>query len=455
MTLGRRHFLRGLGTFVGLPAFESLLAPHRSEAADDGSRPVATTVNGAPLRTAFLYIPNGVNIPKWAPKGYGHGYQLSETLQPIAEHRMDFQILSGLGQRNTTAGDDGGGNHARAMATFLTGVRPHKTAGADIHLGTSIDQVMARAVGDQTRFGSLELTCDATRKAGACDSGYSCIYRYNMSWRNATTPVTPESNPKLVFERLFGAGNRAERSRTYQQRMNENRSVLDFVLEEANHLHRRLGRNDQAKLDEYLTSVRDIEYRLQRLEQFGPPPAPPDGTLIPGGVPADFEGHIRLMMDLIVLAFQTDTTRVAAFCLAHDESARTFPSLGITEGHHGLSHHGKDVEKLVKLAQIDLFYSRQLAYFLDRMKAAQDFDGHSLLYNSMCVWASGLSDGDHHSPWNLPVILAGRGGGRLGPGSHELLAAETPMTNLYRGLLEHFGAPQDRFGDSTGVVTQI
>jgi len=432
-----------------------MLGTNSLKAANDGIRPVGTTVTGAPLRSAYLYIPNGVNLPKWTPKGRGYDYRLSESLQPIAGHRMDFQILSGLGQRNTTPGDDGGGNHARAMATFLTGVRPRKTAGADIQLGTSIDQVMARAVSDQTRFGALELTCDAKRKAGTCDSGYSCIYRYNMSWRNATTPVTPESNPKLVFERLFGAGSKAERSRSYQQRMEEDRSVLDFVLNEANDLHRRLGRDDQAKLDEYLTSVRDIEHRLQKLDQFGPPPSPPAGTIKPDGIPEDYEGHIRLMMDLIVLAFQTDTTRVAAFCLAHDESARTFPSLGISEGHHGLSHHGKDADKLSKLAEIDLFYTRQLAYFLDKMKAAKDFDGRSLLYNSMCVWASGLSDGDHHSPWDLPVILAGRGGGRLAPGTRETLAPETPMTNLYLGLLDHFGAPQVRFGDSTGVVTQI
>ncbi len=435
----RRTFLRGLGISLALPTFESL----------GQSKP------SAPLRAAFLYVPNGVNEAKWIPKGVGAGYELNQTQQPFANYKADFQILSGLGQRNTTPGPDGGGNHARAQATFLTCTRPRKTAGADIRLGVSIDQVLAKAIGSRTRFQSLELSCDHERRAGTCDSGYSCVYQYNMAWRDEHTPITPEVNPRHVFERLFGAGDAKERRQSYLQRMEKERSILDFVIAEARDLQRNLSGRDVQKLDEYLTTVRDLERRLDHVEKFGNPPDAPNGAKAPKGIPAKYEEHIRMMMDLIVLAFQTDSTRVATFCLSYDENQRSFPDLGINDGHHYLSHHGKDPEKLEKVAKIDLFYSRQLRYFLDRMTSQRDVDGNTLLHNSACVWASGLSDGDRHVPWDLPVILAGHGGGRFNPGYHHQLPKETPMANLYLSMLERFGVASKRFGDSTKALSQV
>lgn len=451
LQVNRRHFLRGLGVCLALPALDSIV-PVRAFGATAAS-PLATTPAGAPLRMAFLYVPNGVNRKMWRPTGTGADYQLGASLEPLAPYRDDFQIISKLDQKNGTAGQDGAGDHARANASILTGARPKKTAGADIRVGVSVDQIAAQHLNDVTRFPSLELSCDGVRKSGSCDSGYSCAYQFNLSWRSETTPVAPESNPRLVFERLFGAGKAGERQRNFDQRMTQQRSILDFVMDDAKSMQRQLGRNDQQKLDEYLTGVREIERRIQRAERFRHLPDPKSDT--PAGIPMNYQDHIRLMGDMMVLAFQTDSTRVGTFLLAHDGSNRSFKDVGVSDGHHNLSHHQNKPEILEKIAKIDQFYAEQFAYFLKRMRETKDRDGKTLLDNSMVVYCSGLGDGNAHSHTDLPVILAGRAGGAFNPGRHFDPGPNTPMNNLYVTMLNRMGIKTDSFGDSTGALQGV
>ena len=450
-TLGRRHFLRGLGISLALPALESLLPTARALAAATGPK-LATTASGSPLRMAFMYVPNGVNLARWRPIGEGADYQLGETMKPLEGLKSHFQVFTGFEQQNGWGRQDGAGDHARASATILTGARPKKTAGSDLHLGISVDQLAARQVGGATRFSSLELSCDGARKSGACDSGYSCAYQFNVSWRSETTPVAPESNPRLVFERLFGAGQGAERQRSLQLRNAQQKSILDFVQTDATALQRQLGKNDQHKLDEYLTGVREIEQRIVQAERFGPLPDP--GVAAPGDTPVDYEQHLRLMMDMLVLAFRTDSTRISTFMLAHDGSNRSFREIGVSEGHHSISHHQNDADKLDRIGKIDLFYTRQLAYLLTKMRDTKEANGQSLLDNSMLVYCSGLSDGNRHNHSDLPVIVAGRAGGAFKPGRHVKLP-DTAMTNLYVRMLQTMGVKADTFGDSTGVLKDV
>lgn len=447
--LGRRTFLaqsalRGVGVAVALPVLESI----RGATARGASAPA-----GVPTRMAFLYVPNGVNLQAWRPDGVGRDYALGRSLAPLEPFRDDFQVISGLAHRSGFAGTEGGGAHARAMATILTATRPHKTAGADIRAGISVDQVAAARIGGATRFPSLELSCDAVRKSGACDAGYSCAYSFNMSWRSDRQPAVPESNPRLVFERLFGAGTAAERAANLRARVEQQRSVLDFVLDEVRLIEGRLGSDDRRKLDEYLASVRAVETQVERFERLQPPRVP-DHEL-PDRPPIAYAEHIRLQADMLILAFRTDSTRIATFILAHDGSDRTFPEIGVGDGHHTLSHHRGDGESLEKIARIDRFYAWQLAYFLWRMREVRETDGQSLLDHSAIVYASGLSDGDRHRHDDLPVILAGRAGGRLGAGRHVKLPGEQPMANLFLTMLDLVGAPEERFGDSTAPLDVV
>jgi hypothetical protein len=402
---------------------------------------------------AFVYFPNGVRQDAWWPSATGTQFELSPTMLPLAALRNSVQIVGGLDLHEAEAGNDGGGDHARANATFLTGVRARKTHGNDIHVGISVDQVAAKHVGHLTRFPSLELSCDSVRKAGHCDTGYSCAYQYNISWQSPTTPMTPEPNPRLVFERLFGSGPPAERERNYEQRMRTQQSLLDFVLDDARSLQVKLGGRDQAKLDEYLTSVREIEQRLQHAGSFGPLPQPPGQG--PSGIPADYGQHMDLMYDLLALALQTDSTRIATLLLAGDGTNRAFPQIGIAEGHHYCSHHQGNPELIDKIGRIDAYYMEKFARFLRKLEAAKDPDGTSVLHNSMIVYGCGNSDGNRHSHTNLPLVLAGAGGGSLTPG-RSVKFKSIPVTNLYLGLAERMGATGvPRIGDSTGVIAGI
>ena len=452
-SLSRRHFLRGLGACLALPAFETL-RPFGGLTADaTAAGQLATTATGAPLRMGFVYFPNGAIPSNWWPTGEGKDFELNRTMQPLQNVKERLQIFGGLDHVNATPGPDGAGDHARASGTFLTGVRVKKTAGADIHAGISIDQVAANQIGHLTRFPSLELTCDAVRKSGNCDSGYSCAYQYNLSWRSPTQPVAPEPNPRLLFERLFGAGAPGERKESLKRRQDQQRSILDFVLDDARSLQGQLASRDRQKLDEYLGSVREIEKRIEHTERFDSTPDPAVET--PAGIPASFDEYIQIMFDMMVLAFQTDSTRIATFLLANEGSNRAFPEIGIAEGHHFLTHHRNKQEMIDKVAEIDLWYMKQLARFLEKMEQTKDVDGNSLLHNSMIVYGSGNSDGNRHTHVNLPVILAGGGGGSLTPGRCVKIGG-VPMTNLFLSMVDRLGVQGvERHGDSTGRLTAI
>ena len=451
--INRRLFLKGIGACVGLPVLDSLFpAPVRALATAAATGP-AVTSTGAPLRMAFVYFPNGANQNHWWPAGSGADFSLGRTMQPLAGLRDKFQVVGGLDLHEADPGNDGGGDHARANATFLTGARARKTDGSDIHVGVSVDQVTAKHVGHLTRFPSLELSCDSVHKAGHCDTGYSCAYQYNISWQSPTTPMTPEPNPRLVFERLFGSGPPEARQRNYELRLHTQKSLLDFVLDDARSLQGRLGRRDQAKLDEYLTSVRDIETRLNQAESFGALPRPDLAT--PSGIPADYGQHMDLMYDLLAMALQTDSTRVATLLLAGDGTNRAFPEIGIAEGHHYCSHHRGNADLMEKVGRIDLFYMQHFARFLSKLDAMKDADGKSVLHNSMIVYGCGNSDGNKHTHTNLPVVLAGAGGSTLSTG-RSVHYDSAPMTNLYLSMASRMGVSGvPRIGDSTGLLPAL
>jgi hypothetical protein len=448
----RRNFLRGLGACLALPALEAF-SPARALAAGTGAARIATTATGAPLRMAFLYFPNGAIPSRWTPVGSGNQFSFGETLTSLEPLRHRVQMISGLEHLNATAGNDGAGDHARANGTFLTGVRVKKTAGSDIYAGVSVDQIAAQHLGHRTRFASLELSCDPQRKSGSCDSGYSCAYEANLAWRTPTSPLSPESNPRLVFERLFGSGNPGERGASLAHRRAQQRSILDFVMDDAKSVQKKLTHRDRAKMDEYLTGIREIEERITAAEKFSNIPDPEIST--PDGIPKAYGEYIRLMFQMMALAFETDATRVSTLLLAHDGSNRAFPEINIAEGHHSLSHHRDEQDLIEKVARIDRFYADRFAEFLTMLENKQDADGHSILHNSMIVYGCGNSDGNRHTHSELPVVMAGNGGGTLNPGRHVVTKA-TPMCNLYMNMLDHMGVSGlDRFGDSTGRLAGI
>ncbi len=441
-SFSRRAFLRGIGACLALPTLDSL----KLVAAEAATK-------AAPTRMAFLYVPNGTIPSAWWPKGdAGKDFVLPRTLQPLEKVRHQLQIIAGLDDLNAEPGPDGAGDHARAGGTFLTGVRIKKTAGSDIYAGVSIDQVVAQQIGHLTRFPSLELTCDAVRKAGNCDSGYSCAYEYNLAWKSPTQPVSPEPNPRLVFERLFGTGSPGERGDNLKRRQAEQQSILDFVMDDADAVQRKLNGRDRQKLDQYLTSVREIEQRIERTERL---PITDPGVIAPAGIPAAYDEHIALMFDMLLLAFQTDSTRVATMLLAGEGSNRTFTEIGLSEGHHNLTHHRDNPEMVGKVKEIDLWYVQRLAMFLEKMEGTIDSDGKSLLHNSMIVYGSGNADGNRHTHTNLPIVLAGGGGGAFKAGRYHKLPA-APLTNLFLTMSDRMGVRDlERHGDSTGRLSAI
>ncbi|RYD33196.1 MAG: DUF1552 domain-containing protein, partial [Verrucomicrobiaceae bacterium] len=385
----------------------------------------------------FIYFPNGAIHNDWWPTGQGRDFAFGPTLSPLEALKHRVQVVSGLEHKNAEAGNDGAGDHARANGTFLTGVRVKKTAGSDIYAGISVDQIAARHISGRTRFASLELSTDPHRKSGGCDSGYSCAYEANLAWRSPTSPLSPESNPRLVFERLFGAGAPGERSASLLQRRQQQRSILDFVMDDAKAVQKTLTHRDKAKLEEYLTGVREIEERITIAERFAdrtPDPSIPT----PDGIPSAYDQYIKLMFSMMALAFETDSTRVASLILAHDGSNRPFSEIGISEGHHSLSHHRNDADMIAKVARIDQFYVTRLAEFLTDLESKKDLDGQSVLHNSTIIYGCGNSDGNRHTHTNLPILVAGNGGGAVHPGRF-LKLEDTPMCNLYLNMLDHMG----------------
>lgn len=424
----RRTFLRGLGTAMALPMLEGILPT--GALAQTGAK--AARAN----RMAFLFVPNGVNMAEWTPATEG-ALEISGTLAPLQNVKNKVSVLTGLAQHNAFALGDGGGDHARSAATWLTGCHPRKTDGADIKAGISVDQLAAMKVGKRTPFESLELGCERGAMAGNCDTGYSCAYSSSISWRGESTPNAHEIDPRAVFERLFGNSDPKETAESRMRRQGLKRSILDFVLEDANKLKRQLGVKDQSKLDEYFTGVREIEDRLARVEKINADPSL--AAKIPTGVPGEMGEHARLMADMMVLAFQADLTRICTFMLANDGSNRNYKEIGVPEGHHDMSHHGGDKHKLDQVAKINKYHMQQVAYFLEKMDSIREADGNTLLDNSMIVYGAGIGDGDRHNHDDLPILLAGGGAGTLKQGKHIKFAANTPLNNLYLSLLDRMG----------------
>jgi len=373
---------------------------------------------------------------------------MPSSLQPVESVRDKINVLTGLTQHYAFANGDGPGDHARSTACWLTGVQPKKTSGADIRNGPSVDQVAAMSIGKQTRFASLEIGCERGGVSGDCDSGYSCAYSSNVSWRTETTPMAKEVNPRLVFERLFGNGNKNEQAESRSRRDFFRQSILDVVTEDAARLKAQLGIRDRQKLEEYFSGVREIEERLTKFEN-GAAAQIAAGIGKPNGIPADYGEHIRLMADMMILAFQSDSTRVATFMFANDGSNRSFANIGVAEGHHDVSHHGGDPAKLEKKRIIDRFHVEQLAYMLNRMREIKE-PGGTLLDNSMIVYGAGISDGNAHNHDDLPILFAGGAGGNLKTGRHIVYPNQTPMTNLFMSMLDRVGVNVEKLGDSNG-----
>jgi hypothetical protein len=407
--------------------------------------------SAAARRMAFIYVPNGIIMPQLTPETAGAGFQMTRILEPIAPWREDWMVLSGLTLNGGRALGDGAGDHARAAGSFLTSAHPVKTAGADIKAGVSVDQMATQAVGNQTRFPSLELTCEDGRLVGNCDSGYSCAYSNSISWRTPSSPNPAEINPRAVFERLFGDADLDPKVRA--KRALYHKSILDFVSEDTKRLEGNLGSTDRRKLDEYLFAVREIEQRIEKAEKESAN-LPVPTMERPAGVPVDFSDHAKLMFDLMLAAFQTDQTRIATFMIGREGSGRTYREINISDAHHPLTHHRNNPEMVEKVAQINCYHMQQFATFLRKMKETKEGDG-SLLDHSMIVYGSGLSDGNRHAHDHLPVILAGRAGGSIKSGRHVIYPAETPMANLYVAMLDRMGVPRESFGDSKAELDQL
>jgi len=442
--ISRRTVLRGLGAADALPWLEAMTP--RSLA--DGAGAIEP-----PRRMIFCYVPNGMHMPEWTPGEEGELGTLPPILQPLDAYRSEMSVLSGLTLNGGRALGDGPGDHARAVASFLTSAHPYKTGGKDIRNGISVDQVAAQAVGHRTRFASLELGCDPSAQSGQCDSGYSCIYSSCMSWRSPTAPMIKEINPRAVFDRLFGSGNGPQDAATRARRDERRKSVLDFVAEDARDLRGRLGDADQRKLDEYLFAVRQIERRVDESEKLRAPEGPEIDAEFPrpAGTPREYDAHVHLMMDMMVLALASDATRILSFMFTNAGSNRSYPAIGVTSGHHELSHHGRSAEKQAAIARINRHHVGLLAYLLERLRAVKEQDA-TLLDRSMIVYGSGISDGDRHNHDDLPILLVGRGGGSIKSGQHIRYPAETPLANLYLALLHRMGVENAACGDSTGPL---
>jgi hypothetical protein len=431
--LSRRTVLRGLGASLALPMLDAM-------------RPAFAAGEEPPLRLAFAYVPNGVTLADWTPTGAGRDFQLSRILAPLEPFRDRLLVVSGLAQQNGNALGDGPGDHARAGASYLTGVHCHKTAGADIRNGVSADQVAARALSEKTRLSSLELGCEESRTVGNCDSGYSCAYTNSISWRSPTTPNPPETNPRMAFERLFGADDIPLDAEARARRARDRRSILDLVAERTRSLERDLGPSDRRKLDEYLSGVREIERQIERAEKDAREVPPPFEK--PAGIPATFADYVKLMLDLQVAAFQADLTRVSTFMMGREGSLQSYPEIGVPDSHHPLTHHRGQPELVERVTKINVFHVELFAHLVARLGAIPEGDA-SLLDRVTLVYGSGLSDGDRHTHEDLPVVLVG--GGVTRTGRHLVCPPKTPMTNLYLALLDRMGVVgESSLGDSTG-----
>ena len=439
--LSRRTVLKGLGAAVSLPFLDAMV-PAFAKSAFAGE---------APVRLAWFYLPNGIDMRGWTPPAEGPLGALPPILAPFETVKNDLLVLSNLTTNWGRPLQDGPGDHGRAMASYMTGVQVYKTAGADLRVGISADQIAAKAVGHLTKLPSLEVGLEESRQAGNCDSGYSCAYVYNVSWKTESQPLPAISDPRNLFERLFGA-DAAEAPAARAKRLAMRQSILDDVMGNTQRLQSTLGGSDRRKLDEYLTSVREIEQQVER--------AAKDGTMLdpgmdkPFGVPTEFPDYFRLMTDMMIVAFKADITRLSTFMVGREGSVRAYPEVGVTDAHHPLTHHQGNMDMLAKVREINILHAKLFAEFLQKLKNTPEGDSN-LLDQSLIVYGSGLSDGNQHTHDQLPTLLAGRGGGFVSPGRHLIYQRETPVTNLFATMIERVGVRGEHVGDSTGRLAGL
>lgn len=437
--LPRRTFLKGVGTAVALPFLDAMMPAFATAQAARAARPV---------RMAFVYVPNGIDMRHWNPSYEGELGVLPQTLAPMEPLKKDITLLGNLTHNTGRALLDGAGDHGRCCGSYLTGVQVKKTV-IDIKASVSCDQLVANATGKQTRFPSLQVGLEDARQAGDCDSGYSCAYTNNLAWRNETQPLPPILDPRSLFDRLFGED--AALSPAARAEKNKYRSsILDFVTEDTQSLQKNLGPSDKRKLDQYLGSIRDIELQIEKTAKDNAQVDPHMEK--PYGIPQDFAEHFKLMTDMITIAFQADLTRVVTFLVTHEGTSRAYREIGISDGHHPLTHHRNQIELMDKVAKINLYHVQQFAAWIEALKNTQE-PGGSILDNSMIVYGAGLSDGNAHLHHDLPTMIAGRGGDFIKPGKRIMFRKETPMCNLFLAMMDRMGVHMENFGDSTGHLS--
>ena len=440
IALSRRTMLRGMGAAIGLPVLDAM-APAMASSKLPGK---------APVRMAFVYVPNGIDMRNWNPTWEGPNQEFPRILKPLEPLKSEITLLGNLTHNNGRALLDGAGDHGRCCGAYLTGMQPKKTT-VDIKAGISVDQMVAQKIGSQTRFPSLEVGLEDARQAGDCDSGYSCAYTNNLAWRSETQPLPPILDPRALFERLFGSG--AELSPEQRKLQSKfRRSILDFAADDTRKLQSNLGPTDRRKLDEYLSSIRDIELQIQKAENDNSQVNP--GMAKPYGVPADFAEHFKLMTDMITVAFQADLTRVLTFLVTREGTSRAYRELGIPDGHHPLTHHRNDPEMMEKVCRINEYHVQQLASWFLKLQAIKEGDSN-ILDNSMIVYGAGLADGNRHSHEDLPTLIAGRGGKFFKPGRRILYRKETPMSNLFMTMMDRMDTKVDHFGDASGRLNGL
>lgn len=432
LALPRRTFIRGIGATVALPFLDAMTPAMRAQ------------TKGAP-RFAAIYCGNGANMFDWTPATEGVGFEFSPSLRPIESFRDRTQVFTGLDNFPATDQGDVGGQHPRAAPAFMSCVHPRQTEGADVQAGTTIDQMIAGKICRDTKLPSLEVSVDRNDVVGACDHGYACAYMNSMAWKNPTTPLPSETNPRFVFERMFGVGATAEERLARAQ---EDRSILDGLTQEISNLRRRLGARDRTKLGEYFDAVRDVEQRILRAESTNSDFAVPEQ---PVGVPVTFKEYIELMFDLQVLAFQADITRVSTLMMARENVNRSYPEIGLPEAHHSMSHHGNNPEKMKVFTKLNTYHVETFAYFLNKLKGIPDGDGN-LLDNTVVLFGSGMSDGNVHNNYSVPVVVVGGKNLHLKGNRHVKYPKGTPLANLMLGVMDRFGVDENKFGDSTSEI---
>ncbi len=443
-SIPRRTFLRGAGAALALPLLDAMIPAYAA--------PAETAAKQA-LRLGFVYVPNGVMMRKWTPVTEGANFEMTPILEPLAPHRDRMLVLSGLDNLQSMAQPgEGGAHHTRATATFLTGVHPKATNGIDIRAGISVDQIVAKEWGKKTQIPSLELALDPVFGSGVCEPSFTCAYLNTLSWRTPTTPMPMEDKPRVLFERLFGDSETTDRAARLA-RIQEKRSILDDLVQTVGSMNSSLVATDRAKMNEYLDAVRDVERRIQLAEEQSARELPSMDRPA-GGYPASYEQYAKLMIDLQVLAYQTDMTRVITFMLAHEKSDRSYREIGIPDAHHPLSHHRGDPVSIDKLGRLNTYHVKMLSYYVDRLKSTREGNG-SLLDNTMIVYGCGIADGNLHTNEDLPILLVGGGGGQIQSGRHIRYPKGTPLTNLYLRMMEISGMPMDKLGDSTGKVNPL